>query len=71
MVAQVSEEWVTPVDTQMEALGGVVFREIGDGLFSGLFVTVCLLKTRRRLHDPDFDSLASALARMRRNRGFC
>jgi uncharacterized membrane protein len=27
VVAQISEEWVTPVDTQMEALGGVVFRE--------------------------------------------
>ena len=26
VVAQVSEEWVTPVDTRMEALGGVVFR---------------------------------------------
>jgi uncharacterized membrane protein len=27
VVAQLSEEWVTPVDTRMEALGGVVFRE--------------------------------------------
>jgi uncharacterized membrane protein len=26
VVADVSEEWVTPVDTKMEALGGVVFR---------------------------------------------
>ena len=26
VVADVSEEWVTPVDTRMEALGGVVFR---------------------------------------------
>ncbi len=26
MVADVSEEWVTPVDTRMEALGGMVFR---------------------------------------------
>jgi len=26
LVADVSEEWVTPVDTRMEALGGVVFR---------------------------------------------
>ena len=34
------------------------------------FVTVCSLKTRRRLHDPDFQRLAFALARMRRKRGF-
>lgn len=26
VVSEVSEEWVTPVDTRMEALGGVVFR---------------------------------------------
>jgi uncharacterized membrane protein len=26
LVAEVSEEWVTPVDTRMEGLGGVVFR---------------------------------------------
>lgn len=26
LVADVNEEWVTPVDTQMETLGGVVFR---------------------------------------------
>jgi uncharacterized membrane protein len=26
VVAQVSEDWVTPVDTQMETLGGIVFR---------------------------------------------
>ena len=32
------------------------------------FATVCLLKTRRRLHDPDFDRLAYALTRMRRKR---
>ena len=34
------------------------------------FVTVCLLKTRRRLFDPDFERLACALARMRRQHGF-
>jgi len=28
VVAEVDEEWVTPVDTRMEALGGVVFRAI-------------------------------------------
>src|SRR5208337_516564 len=28
VVADVDEEWVTPVDTRMEALGGVVFRAI-------------------------------------------
>jgi hypothetical protein len=28
VVADVNEEWVTPVDTRMEALGGVVFRTI-------------------------------------------
>ena len=26
LAAEISEEWVTPVDTRMEALGGVVFR---------------------------------------------
>ncbi len=28
VVADVDEEWVTPVDTRMEALGGVVFRTV-------------------------------------------
>jgi len=28
VVADVSEEWVTPVDSRMEALGGVVFRSL-------------------------------------------
>jgi uncharacterized membrane protein len=28
VVANVSEEWVTPVDTRMEAIGGVVFRTL-------------------------------------------
>ena len=27
LIAEVSEEWVTPVDTRMEALGGIVFRK--------------------------------------------
>jgi len=27
VIADVSEEWVTPVDTRMEALGGTVFRK--------------------------------------------
>ena len=26
VVSEISEEWVTPVDTRMEALGGIVFR---------------------------------------------
>jgi uncharacterized membrane protein len=26
VIAEISEEWVTPVDTRMEALGGIVFR---------------------------------------------
>jgi len=34
------------------------------------FVTVALQKSRRRLHDPDFERLAYALARMRRKHGF-
>jgi len=33
-------------------------------------VTVALLKSRRRLQDPDFERLAYALARMRRKYGF-
>lgn len=28
VVANISEEWVTPVDTRMEAIGGVVFRTL-------------------------------------------
>lgn len=28
VVAEVDEEWVTPLDTRMEALGGVVFRRV-------------------------------------------
>jgi len=34
-----------------------------------IFVTVCLLKTRWALFDPDFERLANALARMRRKHG--
>jgi len=34
------------------------------------FVRFCLLKTRRRLFDPDFERVAYALARMRRKHGF-
>src|SRR5215831_10164332 len=30
VVANVNEEWVTPVDTRMEALGGVVYRTARD-----------------------------------------
>ena len=30
VVADASEEWVTPVDTRMEAVGGVVFRKTRD-----------------------------------------
>ena len=33
-------------------------------------MTVALLKSRRRLQDPDFERLAYALARMRRKYGF-
>jgi hypothetical protein len=33
-------------------------------------VTVAFLKLRRRLHDPDFERLAFALARMRRKYRF-
>ena len=36
VIAEVSEDWVTPVDTRMESLGGIVFRttkkEVGDEL---------------------------------------
>jgi uncharacterized membrane protein len=32
IVADVSEEWITPVDTRMEALGGTVFRVIRENV---------------------------------------
>jgi len=32
VVADVNEEWVTPVDTRMEALGGVVYRTARSGV---------------------------------------
>ena len=32
VVAEVWEEWTTPVDTRMEALGGVVFRRTSDAV---------------------------------------
>ena len=31
VVSEISEEWVTPVDTRMEALGGIVFRDAQEG----------------------------------------
>ena len=30
VVAEISEEWVTPLDTRMEAIGGIVIRELRD-----------------------------------------
>ena len=35
VVAEVSEEWVTPLDTRMEALGGSVVREMREDFIDG------------------------------------
>ncbi len=35
VVAEVSEEWVTPLDTRMEALGGTVVREMREDFIDG------------------------------------
>jgi uncharacterized membrane protein len=32
VIAEISEEWITPVDTRMEAVGGTVFREAREAV---------------------------------------
>lgn len=32
MVAEVWEEWVTPLDSRMEAIGGIVLRQAREGI---------------------------------------
>ncbi len=52
LVAEVDEEWTTPVDTRMEALGGVVFRR-------------ALWEVREKIHDEDVAAMKADLAQMK------
>lgn len=52
IIAEVDEEWTTPVDARMEALGGVVFRR-------------ALWEVREKLHDEEVAAMKADLAQFK------
>ena len=52
VIAEIEEEWTTPVDTRMEALGGMVFRR-------------SLREVQKGLHDEDVAAMKADLAQMK------
>ena len=52
IIAEIDEEWTTPVDTLMEALGGVVFRR-------------ALWEVRGNIHDEDIGAMKADLAQLK------
>jgi uncharacterized membrane protein len=52
LVAEVDEEWTTPVDTRMESLGGVMFRR-------------ALWEVREKIHDEDVAAMKADRAQMK------
>ncbi|MGA7991370.1 MAG: DUF1269 domain-containing protein [Thermoanaerobaculia bacterium] len=52
VVAEVEEEWTTPVDTRMEALGGVVFRR-------------ALWEVREKVSDEEIAAMKADLAQLK------
>ncbi len=49
IIAEIDEEWTTPVDTWMEALGGIVFRR-------------ALWEVREKIHDGNIGAMKADLA---------
>jgi uncharacterized membrane protein len=52
VVAQIDEDWTTPVDTRMEALGGTVFRR-------------ALKDVKQTIHDEDVAAMKADMAQMK------
>src|SRR6516225_1429476 len=52
LVAEIDEEWVTPVDTRMEAIGGTVFRR-------------SVADVQDKIHDEHIAAMKADLAQMR------
>lgn len=52
IIADIDEEWTTPVDTRMEALGGVVFRR-------------ALWEVREKIEDEDIAAMKADLAQIK------
>jgi len=52
VVAEIEEDWTTPVDTRMEAIGGTVFRR-------------ALTDVQKTVHDENVDALKADLAEMK------
>ena len=52
IIAEIDEEWTTPVDSRMEALGGVVFRR-------------ALWEAREKLYDQDALAMQADLAQLK------
>ncbi len=52
MVAEVDEDWTTPVDMRMEAIGGIVFRR-------------ALSDVKHTIHEENVNAMKSDLAQMK------
>jgi uncharacterized membrane protein len=52
LVAEIEEDWTTPVDTRMEAIGGTVFRR-------------ALTDVKNTIHDENVDAMKADLAQMK------
>ncbi len=52
VIAEIDEEWTTPVDTRMEALGGVVFRR-------------ALWEVQEKMHDEDVAAMKADRAQLK------
>lgn len=52
LIAEIDEEWTTPVDTRMQALGGVVFRR-------------ALWEVREQIDDEDIAAMKADLAQLK------
>jgi len=52
LVAEIDEDWTTPLDTQMEAIGGTVFRR-------------AVSDQKRRIHDEHIAAMKADLAQMK------
>ena len=53
LIAEIDEEWTTPVDARMEALGGIVFRR-------------ALWEVREKIEDEDVAAMKADLAQFKR-----
>ena len=52
VIAEIDEDWTTPVDTRMEAIGGTVFRR-------------ALSEVKEQIHDENVDAMKADLAELK------